>query len=305
MMKIAMLGSLGNINRLVIPRLVELGHDVTVVTTSVERRAAIERMGAHAAVGTMQDVDFLTTTFTGQDVVYLMLSGGVGDDPFTSAVAQAQIWKQALSTAGVRNVVDLSSVGADADEVAGSLHAYNLIEGILKTIPGLNLAFVRPTGFYANLFANLATIRAEHAVYSNNAPDLVQKYVAPSDIANVVTPLITKTPTGTSVHYAFSDTFTGCDFIQALQPALHLPDLQWIQISDAQYLQNLTDHGVPAKIAASLVQTSRYQRQPDRVYADLTARHTPAGQVKLADFVQTYVQAFNGEGQHQSHTLAD
>ncbi|RRK10211.1 short-chain dehydrogenase [Lactiplantibacillus garii] len=304
-MKIAMLGSLGNINRLVLPRLVAAGHAVTVVTTNSQRRAAIEARGARAAVGTMQDEAFLAHTFSGQDVVYLMLSGGVGDDPFASAVTQAQIWKRALLTAGVKNVVDLSSVGADAGPVAGSLHAYNLIEGILKTIPDVNLACVRPTGFYANLFANVASIQTDHAIYANNAPDLAQKYVAPIDIANVVYPLITATPAGTSVHYAFSDTFTGNDFVAALRTALNLPDLKWVQLSDDQYLANLTSHGVPTKIAAALLQTSHYQRQPEQVYADLTARHTPAGQVKLADFVQTYVEAYNGQGQHRSHTIAD
>ena len=94
----------------------------------------------------MTDVDFLSTTFTDKDVVYLMLSGGIGDDPFEGAVAQAKIWKQAIENAGVTNVVNLSSIGADADEVAGSLHAYNLIEHELRQLDGVNLAFVIVSG---------------------------------------------------------------------------------------------------------------------------------------------------------------
>lgn len=304
-MKIAMLGSLGNINRLVIPQLVAAGHTVTVISTSQRRQAAITALGARAAIGTMSDEDFLSETFTGQDVVYLMLSGAVGDDPFTGAVAQAQIWKRAIETAGVKNVVNLSSVGADASEVAGSLHAYNLIEEQLRQLSGVNLAFVRPTGFYANLYANLPTIKADHVIYANNAANLSQKYVAPRDIAAVVFPLLNHVPAGITVKYAFSDTFSGEQLITALQAALHLNDLKWIQISDAQYLHNLTSHGVPTKVADSLLQTSHYQRHPEVVYADLDARHTVAGQVKLADFVQTYVAAYNGQGEHQSHTIAD
>ncbi len=41
-MKIAMLGSLGNINRIVVPKLVQAGHDVTVISTSPKRQASIE-----------------------------------------------------------------------------------------------------------------------------------------------------------------------------------------------------------------------------------------------------------------------
>ncbi|MGA3410159.1 SDR family oxidoreductase [Lactiplantibacillus pentosus] len=90
-MKIAMLGSLGHINRIVVPQLIQAGHEVTVISTNPERQATIEALGAHAAIGTMTDADFLTSTFTGQDVVYLMLSGSTGDDLFQSAVSQAQI----------------------------------------------------------------------------------------------------------------------------------------------------------------------------------------------------------------------
>ena len=46
-----------------------------------------------------------------------------------------------------------------------------------------------------------------------------------------------------------------------------------------------------------------YKRQ--QIYADLSAKQTAAGQVKLADFVRTFVDAFNGKGNHRSHTIAD
>lgn len=105
MMKIAMLGSMGNINRLVIPQLVQAGHDVTVISTSDQRRAAIEAAGAHAAIGTMTDIDFLSETFIGKDVVYLMLSGSIGTDPFAGAIEQAQIWRQAIANAGVKTLL--------------------------------------------------------------------------------------------------------------------------------------------------------------------------------------------------------
>ena len=41
-MKIAMLGSLGNINRIVVPKLVQAGHDVTVISISPKRQASLK-----------------------------------------------------------------------------------------------------------------------------------------------------------------------------------------------------------------------------------------------------------------------
>ena len=47
-MKIAMLGSLGNVNRVAVPELLNAGHEVTLLTSSADRVAEIEALGAHA-----------------------------------------------------------------------------------------------------------------------------------------------------------------------------------------------------------------------------------------------------------------
>lgn len=100
-MKITLLGSLGNINRIVVPRLIADGHDVTVISSSEKRIAAIEALGAHAAVGDMSDVTFLTEQFTGRDVVYLMISGS-SPDLFGSAKQLGDIFKNAVMAAKVK-----------------------------------------------------------------------------------------------------------------------------------------------------------------------------------------------------------
>lgn len=74
-MKIAMLGSLGNVNRVAVPELLNAGHEVTLLTSSADRVAEIEELGAHAVVGSMTNLDDLVATLTGADVAYLMLTG--------------------------------------------------------------------------------------------------------------------------------------------------------------------------------------------------------------------------------------
>ena len=74
-MKIAMLGSLGNVNRVAVPELLNAGHEVTLLTSSADRVAEIEALGAHAVVGSMTNLDDLVATLTGADVAYLMLTG--------------------------------------------------------------------------------------------------------------------------------------------------------------------------------------------------------------------------------------
>ena len=75
-MKIVVTGSLGHISLPLTKELVQKGHKVTVVSSKPEKQAAIEALGATAAIGFMEDADFLTATFTGADAVYAMIAGG-------------------------------------------------------------------------------------------------------------------------------------------------------------------------------------------------------------------------------------
>ncbi len=306
-MKIALLGSLGNINRFVVPELVKQGHEVTVVTSSEARVPQIEALGAKAAVGTMTDVSFLTKTFTNKEVVHLMVSGASqGGDLNQELLEQGKIFRQAISEANVHKLVQLSSVGADAGPEAGSVHAYHYLEAELKKMTDVDIAIVRPVGFYNNLYGDLSTIKEQHAIYSNIPANVVRKYVAPQDIAAVVLPLILAVPKGVTVRYVVSDTFTIDEFIESLAKEANLPDLHFVPISDEAFAQSLLERKVPKAIVKAFVTSSQYQKDPKQIYGDLTERNTKIGTFKLTDFVAQYAQAIKApKTHHRSSTIVD
>src|ERR1700722_15871349 len=67
-MKIIVTGSLGHISKPLTEELVQKGHTVTVVSSKPERQKEIEAIGAKAAIGTMEDANFLSATFEGADI---------------------------------------------------------------------------------------------------------------------------------------------------------------------------------------------------------------------------------------------
>jgi uncharacterized protein YbjT (DUF2867 family) len=69
-MKIVVTGSLGNISKPLTLELIQKGHEVTVVTSKANKQKDIEALGAKAAIGTIEDINFLTATFKGVDAVY-------------------------------------------------------------------------------------------------------------------------------------------------------------------------------------------------------------------------------------------
>ncbi|MBC6310417.1 NAD(P)H-binding protein [Listeria sp. FSL L7-1582] len=290
-MKITLLGSLGNINRIVAPKLITDGHEVTVITSQEERIPAIEALGAKAAVGSMADVDFLTEQFSGRDVVYLMIATGTGEDLFTIAKSQADIFTAAIQKSGVKNVVNLSSIGADAGEQAGALYAYHIIENTLRSLTDTNIAFLRPTGFYNNLFAHLNTIKDTQTIYTNIPGDTLSYYVDPADIADVVYPLITNTPPDKTVHYALSDMFTLHQFAEKLKAQLGWDNLNVVEITDEQYKSALLANHVPEKLVDAFIKMSQYQRSSDKIYDDLKKHNPSFGNITIDQFVTRYAQA--------------
>lgn len=106
-MNIILTGSLGNIGKLLAPALFSGGHAVTIISSNPGRQTEIEAMGAKAAIGTMQDAGFLTKTFSGADVVYLMetmeAAGNVFDKSvdFIEEITQiGRNYKQAVERSG-------------------------------------------------------------------------------------------------------------------------------------------------------------------------------------------------------------
>src|SRR3954464_2421428 len=128
-MNIVLTGSIGNIGKPLTQALVQNGHQVTVISSNAERQPAIEALGAQAAIGTMLDPLFLTQTFKGADIVYLMETmDAAGGDLSDKAVDFIGIitsighnYKQAIERSGVKKVVHLSSIGAHTDTGNGFL----------------------------------------------------------------------------------------------------------------------------------------------------------------------------------------
>lgn len=124
-MNIVITGSLGNIGKPLTYQLLHRGHSITVISSKADRKNSIEDLGAKAAIGSIHDTDFLTLTFKGTDVVYLIEVIDPADffDPATDVIksysAIAANYKQAVTAANVKKVIHLSSIGAHTTEGNG------------------------------------------------------------------------------------------------------------------------------------------------------------------------------------------
>jgi len=299
-MKIIVTGSLGHISKPLTQELVQKGHTVTVISSKPERKEEIEALGATAAIGTMEDADFLSATFKDADIVYVMETHGASSffDPNLDLMAViseiGHNYKQAIQQSGVKRVLHLSSIGAHTDKDNGILAFHYNVENILKQLPDdVSIKFMRPVGFYYNMFAFIQTIKTQGAIVSNYGGDDKEPWVSPLDIAAVIAEEMEKPFDGRSVRYIAGDEVSPNEIATILGEAIGKPDLKWIVITDDQMLNGMIAAGMNPNIAKGLVEMNASRRN-GVLYEDYN-RNRPAvlGKVKLTDFAKEFAAVYN------------
>lgn len=255
-MKIVVTGSLGNISKPLTQELVKKGHSVTVITTRPERQNEIENIGATAAIGIMQDIDFLTDAFHGAEVVYLMEAIGYHSffdhtlDVMNAVEKIASGYKEAILLSGVKRVVHLSSIGAHTGQDSGILAFHYIAENILRQLrESVSIKFMRPVGFYNNMYGFIKTIKSQGVIVQNYGGDEKEPWVSPGDIASAIADEMEKLFDGRTIRYIASDEVSPNDIAQILGEAIGKKDLHWITISDDKFLENLISAGMNPKAA--------------------------------------------------------
>lgn len=295
-MKIILTGSLGNISKPLATKLIANGHSVTVISSNTEKQKEIETLGAKAAIGTMEDVTFLTKTFKEADAVYCMETFGFFNHNFDYLQYVSQVvhnYKQAIEQSGVKKVIHLSSIGAHTSKGVGILKFHHLAESIIGQLPDdVFIKFIRPVGFYVNLLGQISTIKSQGIMVSNFGSDRKEPWVSPLDIADVIAEEMDSPFDTRKIRYVVSDEVSANEIAETLGKAIGKPGLKWITVTDEQYLDGLLKYGMNPKIAEDYVAMQSAQRNGS-IYEDFNLHKPLFGKVKLADFAKTFAEIYN------------
>ncbi len=298
-MKIVITGSLGNISLPLTKLLLQNKHSVTVISSNPARQKEIEALGAKAAIGTMQDVPFLTRTFTGADIVYCMESLGHGFffdhnlDVLAAIMDIANSYRLAIEASGVKKVVHLSSVGAHTTKGNGMLAFHFHAERIMNELPGdVAIKFMRPVGFYYNVLAYIPTVKATGKIIQNYGGDEKEPWVSPDDIASTIAEAIEAPFEGRTIQYIASEELSPNEVAKILGTSIGQPQLQWMEISDEKMEQNLVAAGMNPAIAQGLVAMNE-GRKTGILYEDYNRNKPVLGKTKLEVFAQQFAAIYN------------
>ncbi|MDJ1467237.1 NmrA family NAD(P)-binding protein [Xanthocytophaga flava] len=289
-MKIVITGSLGNVSRRLTEQLIQKGHIVTVISHDSSRVKAIEEIGATAAIGSIEDADFLIQTFLGADAVYTMVPPNYHTPDYQKFVTEiGKTYAQAIRSAEVSYVVNLSSIGAHNPDSNGPSGTFFYEEEQLNQLSSTNVLHLRAGMFYTNFYRNIDMIKHRHIIGNNFDGTLSLAMTHPYDIADVATEALDKLSfTGKEVQYVVSDEKRGTEIAEALGEAVNKPDLQWIVFPDKKLQEAMTENGFSSHMASKFAELGVAIRE-GRLFSHYQANKPLVfGKRKFTDFVKEF-----------------
>jgi uncharacterized protein YbjT (DUF2867 family) len=293
-MKVIVTGSLGNIGKPLATELVQKGHQVTVVSRNRETQKDIEALGARAAIGSLENVDFLVKTFSGADVVYAMIPPNFAElDQVAYYRRIANNYAVACQQAGIKHLVHLSSYGAHLEKGTGFILGAHHSERILNELPNMSITHLRAGFFYTNLYRFMDMIKEAGFLASNYGGNDKLILVHPTDIAAAAVEEIEAPSTGKKIRYVISDEHTANEVAHIIGAAIGKPDLKWIILSDEQLREDLKRQGMPAQLIELFVEIGSSAHSGALIEDYERRKPIPMGKIKTEDFANSFAAVFN------------
>jgi uncharacterized protein YbjT (DUF2867 family) len=295
-MKYVITGSLGHISKPLTQKLINEGHEVTVISSKESNRPAIEKLGAKAAIGSVEDLAFLTRSFAGADAVYTMVPPNFAATNWKEWIGQiGKNYADAIKANQIKYVVNLSSVGAHLPDGCGPVSGLYKGEQALNTLKDVNIKHLRPSYFFNNLLANVGLVK-QMDIMGSNFGEVDEKIVL-ADTGDITDAAFEELSTlqfsGHAVRYIASDERTSDEVAKIIGSTIGKPSLPWVVFTNDQSKAGMLQAGLPEEITKNYVEMGDALHS-GRMMEDYWKNHpSTLGKIKLEDFAKTFAAVYN------------
>jgi uncharacterized protein YbjT (DUF2867 family) len=294
-MKYVITGAAGHISKPLAENLLAAGHEVTVIGRNAENLKSLTDKGAKAAIGSVEDVNFLKTAFAGADAVYLMIPPQYAAMDLNAYQKIGADYAEAIKANNVKYAVSLSSVGAHLPSGVGPVSGLYLAEQELNKLSDVNILHLRPGYFYLNLLANIPMVKTMNIIGGNYGDsDATMILSHPNDIAQAATQaLLNLSFKGHTAQYLASDVRSTGDVAKILGNSINKPELPWVGFTDEQAYGGMVQTGMPEGMAAKFAEMGKAMKT-GKMWEDFQ-KNPPQnfGSTKLEDFSNEFAAAYN------------
>lgn len=290
----AITGATGHIGSKTAEILLARGEQVRVIGRDAARLATLVGKGAKAAVGDIRDTAFLTEAFSGVDAVFAMIPPNYAIDDFRGYQNEVgRCIAKAITGAGVKHVVNLSSQGAELPAGTGPILGLHDQEERLNKLVGVNVLHLRPTYFMENLLMNIPLIHQMGFAGSAVRGDQRFAMIATRDIATrVAEHLVRRDFTGKVVKDLLGQRdLTLDEAIQVIGEKIGWPELKYVQFPYDEALKGMVAMGITPHLGGLYIEMSKaINAGLFAVGRPRTAENTTPTAIEA--FAETFAEAF-------------
>jgi uncharacterized protein YbjT (DUF2867 family) len=251
------LGASGNTGHVVANNLLAGGQKVRVVGRNATHLQPLAAKGAETFIADVTDAGALAKAFDQADAAYVMIPPNLtGTDPLGYSNRVSDAIASAVQNAATKNVVALSSIGADKDSGTGPVLGLHNLEQKLNQIIGANVLYLRAAYFMENTLPQAGAIRKMGFAVGPLRPDLKLPMIATRDIgAAAADALLNPSVRGKQTRELLGQRELSYTEVAAIiGQAIGTPDLKYVQLPDDQARGAMVQMGMSDQFARSLLE---------------------------------------------------
>jgi uncharacterized protein YbjT (DUF2867 family) len=254
------MGASGNTGHIVATNLLARGQKVRVIGSNSAHLQPLTSKGAEPFIADVTDAGALAKAFHEADSAYVMIPPNItSKDPLGYANRVSDAIAAAVKNAGIKNVVALSSIGAEMPSGSGPVLGLHNLEQRLNQISGANILYLRAAYFMENTLPQVNAIRQMGSVAGPLRPDLKIPMIATRDIgAAAADALLHPATRGKQTRELLGPRdITYNEVAATIGKAIGKPDVKYVHVPDDQVRGVLVQMGMSEQMANLLLEMTQ------------------------------------------------
>ena len=251
------LGASGNTGHVVAENLLAREQKVRVVGRNAAHLQPFAAKGAEIFIAEVTDAAALTKAFHQADSAYVMIPPNItSNDPLGYSNRVSDAIAAAVQNTETKNVVALSSIGADKPAGTGPVLGLHHLEQKLNQISSANVLYLRAAYFMENTLPQANAIRKMGYSVGPLRPDLKLPMIATRDIGTAAADaLLHPTARGKQTRELLGQRDLSYTEVAAvLGKAIGKPDLKYVQLGDDQARGAMVQMGMSEQSARLILE---------------------------------------------------
>ena len=254
------MGASGHTGHIVANNLLTRGEKVRVIGRNSAHLQPLTSKGAEPFIADVTDASALAKAFHEADSAYVMIPPNLtSKDPLAYSNRVSDAVAAAIQKSGTKNVVALSSIGAELSSGTGPVVGLHHLEQKLNQIASANVLFLRAGYFMENTLPQVNAIRQMGVVAGPVRSDLKLPMIATRDIGNAAADvLLHPTIRGKQTRELLGHRDVSYTEVAAIiGKTIGKSDLKYAQVPDDQFRAVLTQMGMSEQIANLLLEMTQ------------------------------------------------